>query len=370
MRIMRVPAPALLVLALLAPARDAAAQRSGLLLGVGDGADYRTLWIAPVEGRLRLAVERPALVVPAADGFWRVAVERRCSVSWRNVYGGEDSMAFLDYEEPLVRRRADAAAPDSAAAGCAAAQDAVTAATVTDSASAADAEDDVCYFEHTRITHVSPALVSYARESGTTEFCNPARYTSEISRHVWRFDGAWSWDDSAVTLMDKLPPARRRWLAERFEAEKGDCALQDSPDEAWGIERGVGHWRAAFATSGAVACRGDSGGAVTATVVLPRGLARADDAGRWLPALRARHGRVSDVFTSPAGDLVVARVGAELVAYVPRGGALGEPALRVALHADVPVVMAEWATGTHVDRWTRELGAPGAPGAPGASAAR
>jgi hypothetical protein len=211
--------------------------------------------------------------------------------------------------------------------------------------------DDECYIGHVAITHVSPRLISTSWSQQTTEFCEPALYRMSEGNDVV------DWHDDPVPLLEHLPPARQRWLLAEFERQKGDCATQDSPDEAWGIERATGGWKATFVTSGATVCRGESGGEVTTTIPVPASLARRDDAATWLPALKTAHGRVTDVFTSPGRDVVVARVGDRLIVHTVAGSVLGPTVLELPLRQHERVVMTEWALGAHVARWTRELGA-------------
>ncbi|HEX2780756.1 MAG TPA: hypothetical protein VHM30_14740, partial [Gemmatimonadaceae bacterium] len=113
-------------------------------------------------------------------------------------------------------------------------------------------------------------------------------------------------------------------------------------------------------TSGPTVCRGQSGQSeegFTMVQRVPPPVARRDPADRWMPALKQVYPKLDDVFVSPAGDLVVARVGQRLSAHHPMNGALGDSVLEVELRPGALVVMAEWATGAHVERWTRELSA-------------
>jgi hypothetical protein len=345
---MRVPALlALLCLAL--PARTDA-QRSGLLLGLASDSinTYRTLWIAPVDGRMAVAATHDGIVVPRDSGFWRATIVHGCGVSYRAWFSGDtatppDSSAFLDEFDQLVRHRLGQA-PQLAyePIDC---HDAYLQ-VVRDSV---DDETDYCHLRHERITHVSPRFVSTRWGSQTTEFCEPGSYRESEGNDVV------DWDEQPVSLLERMPAARARWLVAEFERQKGDCSAQDSPDEAWGIERALGGWKATFRTYGATVCRGESGGDVTTTIAVPASLARRDDAATWLPALRKAHGKVWDVFTSPSRDLVAAMIGRRLVVHAPKGGVLGPVVLSVTLDRGYTPVMVEWATGTHVDRWTREL---------------
>jgi hypothetical protein len=70
---------------------------------------------------------------------------------------------------------------------------------------------------------------------------------------------------------------------------------------------------------------------------------------RKVPGLR-------DALSSPSGDLLVALTAESLQVFGVRNGAIGEALLTVPLATPKEsVVMAQWATGQHVERWTREL---------------
>jgi hypothetical protein len=339
---------ALALLALALPA-SAGAQRSGLLLGLGGDTVnvYRTLWIAPVDGRMAVAARHDGIVVPRDSGFWKVDVLHGCGVSYRSWFSPPDSSAFLDQFDHVVRHRVgEAPKPEVESIPC----DEAARRVGRDSGDVD--EDDYCYVSHRRLTHVSPRLLSSWWDSQTTEFCEPGSYRESEGNDVS------DWNEQPVPFLEHLPAARARWLVAEFERQKGDCSAQDSPDEAWGIERALGGWKATFRTYGATVCRGESGGDVTTTVAVPASLARRDDAATWLPALRKVHGKVRDVFTSPSRDVVAAMVGRRLVVHAPKAGKLGPVVLSVPLDRSYTPVMVEWATGAHVDRWTRELAPP------------
>ena len=207
-------APFVVLLCLALPSR-AHAQRSGLLLGLASdsGTAYRTLWIAPVDGRMTIAAERPGVVVPRDSGFWVVDVRRECTMDTRAPYilpdsgGPIDSMHFVDQEDVVLRYRLGDAAPAGAPASCAD----VARAVVGDSG-AVDV-GDYCHLSHTRVTHVSPRMVATSGSTIETEFCEPARYTT---RDWYEVTG---WNDAHLTLLDHLTPARARALEALFERE-------------------------------------------------------------------------------------------------------------------------------------------------------
>lgn len=363
-----------LLAATLLAGSTASAQRSGLLLGFSTDSGYRTLWIAPVNGKVSVAAAQPMLIVPRPDGFHHLGVVKRCSLQET----GEipESGPYVNEEDILVDLRLGAPATevDSAMQSCdlawksvGAQHDSVARAdsialsrarTAQDSAMFQGGSDDegsaVCNFDALSITYVSSRYLSTYEGYGSTEFCNPGRYTSSYRRRTFHRD------TGDVALLPLLPAAAAKRLVARWEKEKGECALEDSPDASWGVVRALGEWQAAFETSGATACRGESGQSEQGFSIVqrvPPPVAQREPAERWMPALRKAYPKLDDVFVSPAGDLVVARVGQRLSAHHPLKGALGEPVLEVDLHPGATVVMAEWATGAHVDRWTRELSA-------------
>ena len=361
---------ALLLFAILCAAPGAAAQRSGLLLSFSN----RTLWIAPVGGKMTVAADIPALIVPRDDGFHHLGTVQWCDVAPGPempgpFYSETDVLVDLKVGEPRPlpdastgeMECAEAMAVLKAHGDSVARQDSIA---LTQARSHEDSvmhappgedtsdEGDLCGFLRLRITYASPRYLSTAQSEGTTEFCSPGRYTSSERRSTLRADSG-----GEVGLLEHLPALQRRRLLARWEQEKGSCALEETPDQSWGIERAFGEWHAAFATSGATACRGESGNedngfSIVQRVPLP--LARRDPVERWLPQLKAFAPKISDAFVSPTNDLVVARVGKQLAIFVPRGKRLGAPIITVDIPDDA-VVMAEWATGSHVDRWTEQL---------------
>ncbi|MFL5561317.1 MAG: hypothetical protein ACJ79K_07585 [Gemmatimonadaceae bacterium] len=359
----------------LAAATPVSAQQSGLLLGFATDSGYRTLWIAPAGGRLKVAAEQRGLIIPRADGFHHVDVARSCTIEDRRGSESGSGMFVNEYDAVIDRplgATVDAAA-DSTTMACATAEHLVTA--WQDSVSRADSlamtlartrgdstraeapyfgESDVCGFSHIHITWLSPRYRSTFTREGQTEYCEPAGYTTSDSRGVFRADSA-----AQLALRPLLSAAAWRRLVARWERQKGGCATQDSPDYGWGIVRGNGRWRLAFATSGSNACRGLSGNEESGFHIdeaAPASLARRDPAARWRPLLAAQTTTtVDDVFAAAAGDLVAARSGDRLLLYTPRGGQLGDPVLTVVLRPQEQVVMAEWATGKYVDRWTSQL---------------
>jgi hypothetical protein len=216
-----------------------------------------------------------------------------------------------------------------------------------------ESESDRCGFYNVEITFLRARYVSRRITSGTTEYCNPGRYT-------WSEERVTTSADTGIRFLQLVSPARAQRLTARWEAEKGECAGESSPEDSWGIVRSLGGWQLAFSTSGATACRGRSGNEENGFSIkepVPRSIAGSAPAARWLAAARRAAPNLEDIFVSPRNDLVILREGGRLSAFVPRNGQLGAAALVVKVRPEEKVVLAEWATGAHVERWTSQLAA-------------
>ena len=184
---------------------SASAQRSGLLLGFS----VRTLWIAPVEGKMRVAAEVPALIVPRDDGFHHLGVARYCGITEHGegdeggpysdqidvvldlklgsplpAPGSQPNMMSCDSAAAVLKAHADSVARADSALSAALAS-ARTAADSMDVRNANEGED-ICGFDYVRITYASPHFYAISESEGTTEFCNPGRYTTSGHRRVFR----------------------------------------------------------------------------------------------------------------------------------------------------------------------------------------
>jgi hypothetical protein len=87
---------------------------------------------------------------------------------------------------------------------------------------------------------------------------------------------------------------------------------------------------------------------------VPASIANSDPV-EWGPRLRSVVPSLEDFFVSPKGDVVAVRSENDLSFYSVNGGAVTGLLLRYTLRQSERVIQAEWATGSHVDRWSREL---------------
>ena len=346
----------LICLLLAARTHPGYAQSSGLLLGLSGGdrapqvsdtpsVQYRTLWLAPGQGKLALVAELPTLVVPRSDGFWRLDVETSCGITEATMEMGGP---FVDrYADPVWRKLGSPRTfvPGDHLLACVEARR-----KVREIRDTADVElyAEPCNVRDVTVTYVSPGFVSYHTYSAQTEFCSPGRYTSRV--HLSVVDTL----HKSLSLLESLAPARKVALTRQWDAARTDCTFEESPDENWGIIRGTGEWVTDFSSSGPTVCRGDGMAEFEIRERIPPSIARSEST-EWLLRLREVVPGLDDFFVSPAGDLVVVRTGDQLHAFTVEGVRLAGPIFGYTLSPHERVILAEWAVGTHVRRWSAEL---------------
>ncbi len=71
----------------------------------------------------------------------------------------------------------------------------------------------------------------------------------------------------------------------------------------------------------------------------------------WI-LLRSSISGISDAYVSPNGDMLIAITKSEMRFFEARRGIPGKLLLKLPAEK---IVMAQWATGTHVGDWTKEL---------------
>jgi hypothetical protein len=340
------------------------AQQSGLLLGLRAGPDvprsladapeYRTLWIAPSAGKMAVVATLPTLVVPRDDGFWRVDIEPSCGITEQTM---EMQGAFLDSYRTAVWRRWGSArthVPPNDEMDCARALDRVR--TMVEDTTGLGGDEGACNVRELAITYASPKFVSYSMYTAHTEFCSPGRYASRTRLFVAGVRDTVVADppDSTISVLEALTPARAASLEKRWSAAVTDCTHEESPDANWGIIRGVGEWVTDFSSTGPTVCRGDGMAEFDIRERIPASMAR-NEPREWLERIRRVVPKVDDFLVSPRQDVIVVRRDDTLNLHAPRGEALGQPLLSYALRPGERVIMAEWALGSHVARWTKSL---------------
>jgi hypothetical protein len=347
----------LLLLLSLSFVTTAWAQGSGVLLGVAvstakEGSDtqdfasiyaprYQTLWIAPdPTGELKVLASLPELVVPRRDGFWHVGAKQVCEFSDKNeslrqaVWAAPVSKAGeVEQIEPCTSHKPE----DYAGPNFRSEED----------------KDKIsqCGFSLVDIEYLSPELMSISAYSSQSEDCEPRGGHYSQDYYVRRFDS-----DHAIAFSQLLGPSAHtayiRALPKQARNDGGDDCGEPSgaDDSGWGIVRERGRWRPHLHEN-----LGNFGCSADATVNVPIPSSLTGDTSAVLPwkFLQSKISGIEDAYLSPAADLLIAVTHSEVKFYEVRDGVPGKLLLTL---PGSGIVMAQWATGKHVQDWTAQVG--------------
>ena len=342
---------ALLCSALCAPGAFA---QSGVLIGTSSPAGYETLWIVRHASR-PVHATIPDLLVPRADGWWRLGTAPICST------GGPETESM----DVLWRARADSAPviseichelPRGELPLPIYAEDSVT----RDSL----AKEIVrCSWSRIEIKFVSPEYLAVGERSGQTEECEPRGGRWYQSYYVSRFNGDSSLALSrfAVARVDSI--ARLALAREARELAKDDMCERVvegfNADElleigaAWYPSRGTGRWMPVLMEE---LGNGECQLLPVVDVALNAALTGHDSLRPSWSVLARQLKGVSDAFASPRGDLVIVRAADSLFVHAGAGEKLGRRIGAVPFR-EREIVMIQWATGRNVARWNKEIDA-------------
>lgn len=351
---------ALSALSVLSPL--AADAQSGVLIGVAKQGGYETLWIVRDPAR-SLHATIPALLVLRADGWWRVGTVPICSTE------AVDGQAM----DVLWRVRADSTPVIAEICHEVAASDLPFAGAAAEDTTVADSLRTMlrCSWSHISIKFVSAEYMAVGETSGQTKACEPRGGRWYQSYYVSRFNG-----DSSLALSTFAAPsvdslgrvALARAATELAKDEMctrvvegfNAAELVDVGD-AWYPVRSRGRWRPSLMEELGT---GDCQLLPTLDVVLATALTGHDSLyPSWTVLTRQVKGLV-DAFTSPRGDLVIARGRDSLFVYLGEGEKLGRR-IGVIPFAEREIVMLQWATGRKVARWNQEIAGMVRRGLPG-----
>jgi hypothetical protein len=327
-------------------AQAVSAQQSGVLLGLrdsGTGASrYRTLWIAPESGTLRVVASGPDLIVPGRTAFWRV-----CVIGDHSLKEGE-----LSVWDSLVVRPASA---DRGA--CARTDSGPTNAEQQNARCDSTTESEILFAS-------GDAISVEAHFEGTCGM-HP---TGDAEVRLQSIDGRelkleeFLTVSGRETLLKHALQAGREQFADfgSFDRTTPD-ATTDQPrahlvlEHMWAVERGHGQWQvvATASCSPHVTCGGTFLRFSVTGFAPPAALVGHDALSPNLDAIRARYPGVKDAVSSPRGDVVVALTDDSLLVFTPNAGRLGAPVFSQAMHARI--VSAQWAIGRFVPVWSDQL---------------
>jgi len=340
----------------------ALAQRSGVLLGVAratteEGADtqdfvtihepqYQTLWIAEdATGELKVLASLPELIVPRRDGFWHVGVKQVCEFGDKNSSNPpNESLEQVVWTAPVTK-----AGTVEQGQPCATHKPEDYAGRYGRSEEDQD-KISQCGFELVNIRYLSPEIMSISTYSGQSEDCEPRGGHSIQDYRVRRFDS-----DGALDFGELLGPKARndytKALPKRVQSMDGeDCepTFEDA-ETGWRIAHELERWRPHLHQEFGYLC------SVDAPVSFPLPASLTGDSSPLLEwkLLQSRVKGVEDAYVSPSADLLIAVTHSDLKFYELRGGVPGKLLLSLPTG---PIVMTQWATGTHVQDWTAQIG--------------
>jgi hypothetical protein len=384
MRFHALPAAAILMVV----SASALAQQSGLLLGLS-GLECnddsctpvaRTLWIAPQNDSVKLLATLKDLVVPRRDGFWRVAVRKYCQQPDWSI-SSEDHLLMVPVNQPLPRPQGDLISCDEAIKKAQKNYDALMAKPLSGNA-ADDFEAnnaklhgaaDECVADSITINFVNPDYISFS--SGEAVDCG-AHPDGSVSYQVSPLGDQNRSPLPLSFLADAKAKETYDLLAKRALIDNANSAEENHPkynitqdlkdlseedfacfpkfsDSDWFISRAGGRWAAKGGINTHRLCGGEVQFDLPAGLLHSLGIHESAEAD--LPALQKQLPDALDAFWSPQKDMVVVLTrNQSLKVFRPQQAKLGPPVLTVPLNQPLQerVVMAEWALGSNVNRWT------------------
>jgi hypothetical protein len=338
--------------ALSALSTPSALAQSGVLIGVSKPAGYETLWIVRDSSRpIRATI--PDLLVPRADGWWRVGTVPICPT------GGPEGQSM----DVLWRARADSTPVVSEICHELLRGELPLPIHAEDSATKDSLRRELirCSWSNIRVKFVSPEHIAVGETSGQTEQCEPRGGRWYRSYYVSRFNGDSSLELSQFTgprvdSLGRLAFARAARelapdevctiLAERFDpSEVFDMGAQ------WYPTRVSGQWMPVL--FGQIAT-GDCQLLPIVDIGLSSVLTGHDSLHPPWNVLAKRVKGLQDAFASPRGDLVIVRASDSLFVHMVHGQQLGRR-IGATPFSKREVVMIQWATGRHVARRNEEI---------------
>lgn len=309
--------------------------QSGVLLGLREdsapGSDkpatYRTVWLTSAGTSGKVAGSLPFLVVPRADGFWRIGTSRRKKGDWR-----EDtiwaSKVGRDPELPPLETYADTE-------------------NTTDR----------------KILFVGPDHIGVEEESAG--FTQGAAHPYALAR-IFTQPIADPVPGPRVSLATIFGPGADAKLAtatvayrEKMKPEDREAAAQDVDPSEWSLVRRQGSWivRARLGYFAEVN-RGRSWD-FDLPFTAPKSLVSLDALPLAWKTLNAVVPGTSDAVASPNHNFIVVLNGDHIFGYEFTGGALIGPLFSTTLNPRESIVMSQWAVGANVARWNRAISALG-----------
>ncbi len=323
--------------ALVSLASSQGAVTSGLLFGFKEGDAYKTIWIAPQQGKLSLVRQGQDILVPRKSGWWRVGSSKASAKGFE----GQSNQQFLFSVPASSNTRGK---PASFEAEC-----------------QVDSSDALLWVHEKYL----------ALENGESGYCKGAAHPYAVTTlQVRDLDlleksggsaNITSPEPNFVELTDVISEAAQAKFTKAGEAFHAALPLEQqdyyekSPNATnWALIRREGKWvlrgRLGYsyeAVRSACCIDFDTG------IIPPESLVGHDKLVVAYKTIKTKN--TIDAFSSPKGDVLYILEKQQLSAYAVQNGKIGSVLLKIPFKNDVSPVMIEWANAASVARWTTEV---------------
>lgn len=296
---------------------DQGPDRTGVLVGLCDSNNYRTLWIAATDKKLHPVLDTQDILFPRRSGFWRMEANRVTEAGY---------MEDFIVAHPVIKEQNE--------------------------------------------EKINTPVEPLKQEGKTGSITRRIHYVGNDYVSIESKDGDTMESTLQVLPIDSLPGIKevklsdlsgeagaasmeegRREAAEALKAGGGSLTGDAAQAESFGLERKMGHWF----FRGRINYRKDNKAHFAdynINVIPPAELIFYDELSVPWTVVKDRVPEAVDVFTSPNRDIALVITRTELVVFgIKNGGLESQPLGKVRLKAGEAVIMAEWATGRYVEAW-------------------
>ena len=363
------------------PSQKSERATEGVLLGFSTAGPNRdnhyaaqhlsTAWIVRDGSSARVEAILPFLVVPRANGFWRVWIESVCEM-----YG--DKNEFRSIRNIVWSVPIDSTSQLTQGPGCPQRSQVQTQSNsneeefeLTDG-QRVDRYTD-CLYSIRIVRFVSPNYISEAAEEANTEDCEArggreatwSRVLAITSPEMTELEASGEGDSTTKVLSDFAEKdARDTENAFKQAFAMGQKSLEESglncPDadvdyEGWQIKRTDGAWTPWISQVLVLGNGSECSIDQPVPVHLPVSLVGNNRVVPDFSQLKKAIPELTDAFTSPHGDTTILIAGSRLLVFNVSEGKLGAKLLDADFPAGSTPVMEQWALGVRVKTWTQQV---------------
>ncbi|OPZ94214.1 MAG: hypothetical protein BWY74_00739 [Firmicutes bacterium ADurb.Bin419] len=307
---------------------------SGLLLGLRADvtkngkteSSYRTLWIAPENSQVKLKSEGDFILVPHGSGFWKI----------ENVRYNGDIQYLMPYPAGTQPKY-----------------------TIFKSREQAQDSENITTSAEMKLMFVGNKYVSYTYDVYNYTVGTPhgtmtrSMQVSEIQNI--KLDGG-SYPIEQLLGADSLPIAEetRSTIDAQYDTELGIFETETST-VMWGISRSKGKFAPLVCRERQTRSQAMDYVAKELPVILPKSIVTYDELTPGWEEIKKTLPDVVDAVSSPEKDMFAAVTPSKLLIYSIVDGKVGSSMLDIGIKDNESIIMAQWATGSYVEKWTQEV---------------